>query len=374
MPALHVPATRLDDLRQVLADAAGCPPAAIDLETLVRSAPALRTLSPLTLERKLDTFASSLRISSRLAARIYMGSPRYCLGRPSTLIENIKSSAMALGIPLRVYLRWVVSVHSLALVTSAKAVERRDGLVAAFGILPKDLRKVLRRCPQLLTANPDRLRIKATNLITALQLTEPAFRRMITQRPMLLLRTPATLNAKLTGLQLSLGISPEVVRHICLKRPVLLQLTPAHLVTRLADIAAALDVETAAVRWAALRQPLLFTTTAPHVRATCVANAKLFGIATKTYVLAALQCPHLFHMAAATLRPKISVLREIAEALGHPLDARRSLTTFPMAYTYSLARLRDRLILAQKGLGPASLSNLLTMAEVKAAGLRRGAS
>jgi len=325
--------------------------------------PALGTCATKTLHANTAGLLRFLKLKPGALQPCLLAHPSLFRRSPQAVQGNIHHIAGILGLAPRRYVRHFIKYRGLVNVTPSHLHVLIESLQTSLDLDRGDVIAMIRAHVPFLTSNPGTLVRNAHETADALGLPFPDYVKMARRLPGLLAHPAATLRARAEAFAMLLRIDYPTALRALRRAPPLLALSPATIAAHASDGAKALGVDTQTWSRVLLKRPNLCGYPPETLVRTVAELAALFNVSTEQVIGVALRHPAILQRSRSAMEGQVPLVLRLCHALGFPYSAADTFLCCPLAYTYANARLESRCVLAQAGVGPRSIMNLLSLAE-----------
>jgi hypothetical protein len=288
------------------------------------------------------------------------------------LIVSCKNAAILLGCPTTSITQGLLQLSKPAshrapvLVKTPPTMPDTRDLAALFKIDAAGAERLLQRHPRFLRKSAADLRSKMEALADALSLPLDSIAKAVRRKPNIIRLSPAHIGATCAGIADVLDVKPVVVAVAFIQNPSLLQVKAETIAANLADAARLLRCNKAQLAAAFLSRPALLTMRPAFIAKRLRDVGRILGCGHARMLELVLAYPYLLTFATETTALKAKLLVKLSQAVGRNDTPAEVLRLVPMAFSYSKARIEQRVELAHSGRGPRSIGSLLHMTDTKA--------
>ncbi|WP_414462393.1 hypothetical protein [Hyphomicrobium sp. DY-1] len=331
--------------------------------------PALTTLTKEQISLRAGALSRLLKVTPETAVSMALSAPGLFIDDIAALRATMRQAPPLLGIGPDAYHGWVCETPRVLLLRPAAIIARVDELCAFLHVDRPKLLLFLRRKPQLLQYSCAELECRAQALAAALDLPLESITTAIYRQPQIIVTSPDKLAGHCAHVADLLSTTTHAVAKAFIANPSMLQVKPTSLADNVRAGAALFKCDTAALAAAYLQRPPLLTMRPATLFSRMLDLAAIFHLDHAAMIKEILGHPYLLTFAADNTREKAWLLTKLGEAVGHNRTPADILKHAPMAFTYSKERIASRVEMARQGIGPKSVSALLTMSDRRAAKL-----
>lgn len=340
-----------------------------DLECAYRIDPRLGEAATETVVSNVAGLMRLLSLSPKTLHPFLLAIPPFFRRSPSSAQTQFTDNAALIGMPWKRYVKNVLKHHRIANTTPAGVQNLIATLSFSLATKPASVTAMLRRNIQLLASNADTLADNITAAIALLDLSPQSYAKIATRMPSLLATPALTLQAKVNAFAETFGIPFSAALKVMQRAPQLMAMAPQTILGNIEATAALLAISTETWRATILKRPSITGYRPETIRASVNEIAVLCHSTPHDVIAVLLKYPAIFGLSTKSMQDKLPHILAVCHALGYKYSAADVLRECPLAFTYATERLKQRLRLAQLGLGPATIMNLLSLADVKAAPL-----
>ena len=364
IPAHHL--KRLEDIVDALNRTCKLKLGASDIETIYRYQPAIARSRVDTVTAAVSGLANLFRFPPAKLQRFILTNLHTMRRTPQALFDNHLAMAKWMGVTPKRHRDFLLLYRRLVSVTPKRAEEWVVHVERELALDRETLKKMIRRSPSLFTLNPatisDNVREAAVDLCVPLD----QYTAMLPRMPGLACHPSASIKERCDRFASAFGIPFPLAARTMMKIPPLLAMRPDTLDDNVRSLAKLLNLDEASVRAMALRKPGILVYKPVSLLQNVQDIAKRFSADAASVIETARTYPAILTNSPATMHAKMPLVLAICHELGFDYSAACTLRHCPLAYTYASERLEQRLAMAQHGLGPRSIMNLLSLAQPKA--------
>lgn len=314
-----------------------------------------------------------LKLSPQRLKPFLLEAPTFFRRSPHSVQTQFTDIAALLTMPWRSYVAKVIKNRRIANATPEAVEHIISSLMATLALKRPSVTAMLRLHTPLLASSPETLTHNARDAMRLLDVEVTSYARMVARMPGLLATPAATLVEKIEVFARLFGKQPKEALALMQKAPQLLAMAPETIDGNIRDGATLLNLSEDLWRDAIQKRPHLIGYRPETLLTTVEAFADLFNILNDDVRDVAIRYPAILALGVDGVRKKVPLILQICRALDFDYVAADTLKRCPLAYTYAPDRLRSRLRLAELGLGPRSIMNLLSLPEHDAQVLLRKA-
>lgn len=342
-----------------------------DLDHLIAQAPQLGERATESVVTNVAGLMRLLKLSSSKLQPFLLTVPTF-LCRSSTSVQTqFTDNAAVLGLPWRSYVKKVLKNPRIANATPDGVNLLVETLAGELHVERKAAIAMIRRHILLLGSSPETLASNIREAIALLQLQKPIYVKIVKRSPSLMATPATTLLVKVNAFAELFETSPSTAMTVMRRAPQLLAMSPDTIRSNIQASSAALSIRTDTWKKMVLKRPGLAGYRADTLFATVTKMSTQLNMPASEVIAVAERYPAILLLSIAGIRSKLPLVLDVCHALGFRYAASDALRECPLAFTYAPNRLQERLLLAKCGLGPRSIMNLLSLANVDAAPLLR---
>jgi len=312
-----------------------------------------------------------LKIPAKSLQPFLLSSPTFFRRSPFSVQTQFTDIAALLGMPWRSYVKKVLKAHRIANATPESVNILIDALATELELSPAAVKAILKRHTILLGSNANTLVSNIRTTIDRLNLSKSDYATFVRRAPGLLATPTDTLETKVKTFADIFSIHPATALKALRRSPPLLAMATDTIRNNLHRTATALNIPVHNWSQTVIKKPSLASYRAGTLLSTVSQIASLFKMSAPDVIAIASRFPSLLCISIEAYESKLPLVLKFCRTLGFDYTPAETLRECPLAFTYAPRRLQERLRLAELGLGPRSIMNLLTLANEDAAPLLR---